>query len=66
MGTEYKVLCNAFCLTSKSKARKIEAHLNTLSAEGWEFAAIDPLTVLGTDVGFYLILKRTTKQAEPR
>jgi len=59
MGTEFRVVCEVFCLSSRSKARKIEKHLTELSAEGWEFVALDPLTVLGTDVGFYLVLKRT-------
>lgn len=63
MSAEYKVLCDAFCLTTKSKARKIERHLNEHSAAGWELAALDPLMVLGTDVGFYLVLKRGCTQA---
>lgn len=56
--TEYKTLCDTFCWTSQSKARKIEDHLNRLAAEGWEFVAWDPVTVLGFDIGFYLLVKR--------
>ncbi len=59
MTTEYKVLSDALCLTPSSKARKIEMHLNELAIEGWEFVALDPITLLGIDVGFYLVLKRT-------
>ena len=64
MATEYKVLCDTFCLSSQSKARKIERYLNELSGEGWELAALDPLTVLGIDVGFYLVVKRTKDTAD--
>lgn len=56
--TEYKTVCDTFCWTSQSKMRKIEGHLNLLAAEGWEFVASDPVTVLGFDVGFYLLVKR--------
>lgn len=58
MATQYKVICDWLCLTAGHKARKIERHLNNLSAEGWEFVALDSVTVLGFDVGFYLVLKR--------
>jgi hypothetical protein len=61
MPTQYKVISDWLCLTSASKARKIERVLNSLSADGWEFVALDPVLVLGFDIGFYLILKR----AEP-
>ncbi|MFH1742949.1 MAG: DUF4177 domain-containing protein [bacterium] len=58
MKTEYKVIKDAMCLTCGHKAEKIEKHLNTLSAEGWEFVALDPVLLLGIDIGFYLIMKR--------
>ena len=60
MSTEYKVISDWLCLTAGHKARKIEDHLNGLSVEGWEFVALDPLTVLGFDIGFYLVLKRSS------
>jgi len=46
------------------KARRIEAHLNRLSAEGWSFVALNPFIFLGFDVGFYLVLKRSV--GEPK
>jgi len=61
MEAEYKVISDWLCLTAAHKARKIENHLNKLSAEGWEFVALDPMTVLGFDVGFYLILRRLSQ-----
>ena len=61
MATEYRVISDWLCLTAGHKARKIESHLNNLSAEGWEFVALDSVTVLGFDLGFYLILKRPRK-----
>lgn len=59
MSDEYKVISAWFCLTAGRKARKIEEHLNRLSAEGWIFVALDPVLILGFDVGFYLVLKRS-------
>jgi hypothetical protein len=56
--TEYKVISDWFCMTSIHKARKMERHLNTHAKEGWEFAAVKNMLILGFDVGFYLILKR--------
>lgn len=63
MATQYKVISEWLCLTAGHKARKIEGHLNDLSAEGWEFVALDSVTVLGFDVGFYLVLKRLSPQS---
>jgi len=63
MRTEYKVISDWLCLTSAHKARKIERILNSLSADGWEFAALDPVLVLGFDVGFYLVLKRPAPES---
>jgi len=65
MADEYKVIGDCFCLTCRSKARKIERHLNDLSLDGWEFAALDPVTVLGCDVGFYLVVKRARDTGTP-
>jgi hypothetical protein len=59
VATRYKVISDWLCLTTKQKARKIEHHLNRLSAEGWEFVALDAVMFFGNDVGFYLILKQT-------
>ncbi|WP_156119577.1 hypothetical protein [Leptolyngbya sp. KIOST-1] len=58
MATQYKVISDWLCLTTRQKARKIESHLNRLSMEGWEFVALDSVMFFGNDVGFYLILKR--------
>jgi hypothetical protein len=65
MPTQYKVISDCLCVTAAHKARKIERHLNTLSAEGWEFVALDPLTVMGCDLGFYLVLKRPSPNGTP-
>jgi hypothetical protein len=62
METQYKVISDWFCFTAGHKALKIERHLNALSAEGWEFVALDPLTFLGCDLGFYLVLKRSSSK----
>jgi hypothetical protein len=59
MTTQYQVISDWLCLTTKQKARKIERHLNRLSAEGWEFVALDAVMFFGNDVGFYLIFKKT-------
>ena len=60
MPTQYKVISDSLCFSSGHKARKIENHLNSLSAEGWEFVALDPATMWGFDIGFYLVLKRSS------
>ena len=62
MSTEYKVICDAFCLTSQAKARKVESHLNRLSPHGWEFVALNPVLLLGIDVGFYLVVKKEQEE----
>lgn len=64
MTTQYKVICDWFCLTAGHKAAKIERHLNNHSAKGWEFIALDPVTVLGFDIGFYLVLKRPSPDSK--
>ena len=58
MSCEYKVIADPWCLTAGSKAKKIERHLNQLAQDGWELAKIDPVMVLGFDVGFYLVLQK--------
>ncbi|MBN2136505.1 MAG: hypothetical protein JW720_01735 [Sedimentisphaerales bacterium] len=45
MRAEYKVISDWFCISAGSKARKIENHLNSASAEGWEYAALESVTV---------------------
>jgi len=63
VSTQYKVISEWLCFTAAHKARKIEGYLNTLSAEGWEFLALDSVTWLGCDLGFYLVLKRAVPQS---
>jgi hypothetical protein len=63
MGAEYKVISRWLCFSARSKARRIENHLNSMSAEGWEFVELDPVTVLGFDIGFYLVLKRSSQSS---
>ena len=58
MTTEYKVISDWLCWGPGHKARKIEKHLNSLSAMGWEFVALDPVMIFGNDAGFYLVLRR--------
>ena len=65
MATQYKVTSDWLCLTTRQKARKIESHLNQLSAERWEFVALDGVMFFGNDVGFYLILKKTSSENSP-
>ena len=65
MATQYKVISDWLCLTAGHKATKIERHLNNLSAQGWELAALDSVMVLGFDVGFYLVLKRPSSEDAP-
>ena len=62
--SRYRVISDWRCLTAEHKAKKIESHLNNLSAEGWEFVALDSITVLGFDLGFYLVLKRASTLSE--
>jgi len=63
MGAEYKVISKWWCVTARQKARKIENHLNAMSAEGWEFAGLESVTVLGIDIGFYLVLRRLSQSS---
>ena len=57
---EYKVICDVSCLTASHKARKLEAHLNTSAKDGWRYCSLEPVLLLGIDVGFYLTLQRGT------
>ena len=65
MSIQYKVISDCFCLTSGQKERKIENHLNSLTAQGWEFVALDPVMVMGCDIGFYPVLKRLPAYGAP-
>jgi hypothetical protein len=65
MSIEYKVISDGLCFSSAHKARKIKNHLDSLSAQGWEFVALDPMTFLGFDIGYYLVLKRVSPAASP-
>jgi len=56
MATEYKVITDWLCLTAGHKGRKIERYFNDFCAKGWEFVALESVTVLGFDIGFYLVL----------
>lgn len=62
MASEYKVIPEAFYWTTAEKARRLERDLNRLAQDGWELAAIDPVTFLGFDVGYCLIVRRVTRQ----
>jgi len=62
VASEYKVIPEAFYWTTTEKARRIERDLNRLAQDGWELAAIDPVTFLGFDVGYCLIVRRVTRQ----
>jgi hypothetical protein len=55
---EYRVVSHSWCLTNKSIARKIESILNESSQQGWKLAWLSSVTVLGTNIGFNLVLER--------
>ena len=55
---EYKVASSWFCYSASDKARKIETCLNDMARDGWRFVALDAVTVLGFDIGFYLVVGR--------
>ncbi len=63
MTAEYKVIPEAFYWTVAGKAQRIQAVLDLWSPDGWELAAIDPVTFLGFDVGFCVVLKREAPHA---
>lgn len=60
MDNQFKVINESFCFTARQKAAKIEHYLNSLSAEGWAFVALEPVMFLGFDTGFYLVMKRSS------
>ena len=66
MATEYKMIADGFCLTGGQTIRRVEKHLNDLAQEGWELAAYAPVRFFGTDVGFNLVLKRSSSGEENR
>jgi len=55
---EYKVASSWFCYSASDKARKIETCLNDMARDRWRFVALDAVTVLGFDIGFYLVVGR--------
>lgn len=59
MATQCTVISDWLCLTTRQKAKKIESHLNRLSADGWEFVSLNSVLVFGFYVGFYLILRKS-------
>ena len=59
---EYKVASNWLCFSSSQKARKIELQLNDLARQGWRFVALDAATVLGCDIGYYLVVGRDVQR----
>ncbi len=58
---EYKVVKKWLCLSAGDKARKIEAQLNEFATQGWRFVALDAVTVLGFDIGYYLVVGRQSQ-----
>jgi hypothetical protein len=58
---EYRVASSWFCYSAGHKARKIETYLNDMAKHGWRFVALDAVTVLGIDIGYYLVVGRETK-----
>ncbi len=59
MTSEYRVVTDWLCLTSRGKARRIETRLNEMAQEGWQFVSLDAVTFLGFDVGYYLVVGRS-------
>ncbi len=58
---EYKVTRRWLCVSAGQKARHIETQLNELAKEGWRFVALDAVTVLGFDIGYYLVVGRRAR-----
>ncbi len=65
MTTEYRVVTDWLCIGSGNKARKIEMRLNEMAPDGWEFAGLDAVTVLGFDIGYYLVVRRRRSTEPP-
>ena len=59
---EYKVASNWLCFSSSHKAQRIETQLNDLAKQGWRFVALDAATVLGFDIGYYLVVGREVQR----
>ena len=55
---EYKVISEWLCYSANHKSQKIERRLNELARDGWRFVALDAVTILGFDIGFYLVVGR--------
>ncbi len=55
---EYKVASSWFSFSASQKARRIETYLNDMAKDGWRFVALDAVTILGFDIGFYLVVGR--------
>jgi hypothetical protein len=55
---EYKVASRWLCYSAGHKARTIETYLNDMAKDGWRFVALDAVTVLGFDIGYYLVVGR--------
>lgn len=64
MTTEYQVITETLYWTTAEKSRRIQNHLNRLSPDGWTLVALDPVTFLGFDVGFSLVVGREVKQGQ--
>jgi len=62
--SEYKVIPEAFYWTTAEKARRIERDLNRLAQDGWELVVIDPVTFLGFDVGYCLVVRRVAQEED--
>lgn len=60
---EYKVASSWLCFSASHKARKIETLLNDMAKQGWRFVALDAVTVLGFDIGYYLVLGREVQRS---
>jgi hypothetical protein len=58
---QYRVASSWVCYSAGHKARKIETYLNDMAKDGWRFVALDAVTVLGFDIGYYLVVGREVK-----
>jgi hypothetical protein len=55
---EYKVTSAWFCYSASHKANMIQTYLNDMAKDGWRFVALDAVTVLGFDIGYYVVVGR--------
>ena len=58
---EYRVCSSWFCYSASHKAGKIQTYLNDMAKDGWRFVALDAVTVLGFDIGYYVVVGREPK-----